>query len=93
LAETLAREIREELAVEIAVGRRLITLKHAYTHFRITLHAFHARHLSGEPQHLGVADHAWVTLDEVDRFAFAVTDQQIIEALRNGSSQLSLPLL
>lgn len=92
LAETLAREIREELALEIAVGRRLVSVKHAYTHFRITLHAFHARHVAGQPQHLGVADHAWVTLDEVDRYAFAVTDQKIIEALRNGASQLPLPL-
>lgn len=90
LPETLAREIQEELALEIAVGRRLATIKHAYTHFRITLHAFHARHLQGVPQHLGVADHAWVTLADLGQYAFAVTDQQIIKALRNGSSQLSL---
>ena len=92
LAETLAREIQAELALQIAVGRRLVQIKHAYTHFRITLHAFHARYLAGEPQHLGVADHAWVTLADLEKYAFAVTDQKIIEALRNGSSQLSLPL-
>jgi A/G-specific adenine glycosylase len=82
LAETLAREIEEELAIEIEVGRHLTTVKHAYTHFRITLHAFHARHTGGRPQHLGVADHAWVTLDDLDNYAFAVTDRKIIDALR-----------
>lgn len=82
LAETLRREICEELDVEIEVLRPLISIKHAYTHFRITLHAFHARWLSGEPRHLGVADHAWVRLAELGNYAFAVTDQKIIERLR-----------
>ena len=82
LADALRREIGEELALEIAPGDFLVEVAHAYTHFRITLHAFHAAYLSGEPQHLGVDDHAWVTLDEVERYAFAVTDRKIISALR-----------
>jgi A/G-specific adenine glycosylase len=92
LPEALQREIREELAIEIAVGPPLGEIKHAYTHFRITLHAFEARHVAGEPQHLGVDGHAWVTLEELDGYAFAVTDRKIIDILRNGSGQLPLPL-
>lgn len=82
LPETLRREIAEELAIEIAVGEPLVSVKHAYTHFRITLHAFHAQYVAGRPQHLGVADHAWVTLAEVNDYAFAVTDRKIIASLR-----------
>lgn len=82
LAQALQREIAEELAIEIEVGSPLVRVKHAYTHFRITLEAFHARYVSGNVQHLGVADHAWVTLGELGPFAFAVTDRKIIEALR-----------
>lgn len=82
LPEALTREIAEELAIEIDVGRQLTIVKHAYTHFRITLHAFHAWHVAGQPLHLGVADHAWVSLDELDGYAFAVTDRKIIDALR-----------
>jgi A/G-specific adenine glycosylase len=92
LPAALRREIREELAIDIAVGRPLGAIKHAYTHFRITLHAFQARHIAGEPQHLGVDGHAWVTLDDLDAYAFAVTDRKIIDILRNGSAQLPLPL-
>lgn len=83
LAEALVREIEEELAIQIEVDRPLTTVKHAYTHFRITLHAFHARHTGGQPQNLGVADHAWVRFDELQRFAFAVTDRKIIAALED----------
>ena len=82
LPQALRREIIEELGIEIEVGRFLTTLKHAYTHFRITLHAFHANHRSGRPQNLGVADHAWVTVAELDNYAFAVTDRKIIAALK-----------
>ncbi len=82
LPQALQREIQEELAIEITVGDHLTSIKHAYTHFRITLHAFHAIHTGGVPQHLGVADHAWVTLTDLDNYAFAVTDQKIIAALK-----------
>ena len=82
LPQTLAREIQEELDIHIGVGEFLISIKHAYTHFRITLHAYHAVYRSGIIQHLGVANHAWVTLKDLDNYAFARTDQQIIAALK-----------
>jgi A/G-specific adenine glycosylase len=82
LPAALQREIYEELALHIVVGDFLTRINHAYTHFRITLHAFHARYQGGEPQHLGVADHAWVTLADLDRYPFAVTDRKIIAALQ-----------
>lgn len=81
LPACLRREIAEELAIEIEVGDLLISVKHAYTHFRITLHTFHARHIAGEPQKIGVADWRWVTLPELESFPFPVTDQKIIKAL------------
>lgn len=80
--QALRREIEEELGIDIAVGEFQTRIKHAYTHFRITLHAYHATHVSGEPQHIEVADHAWVTLADLDRYAFAVTDRKIIATLQ-----------
>jgi A/G-specific adenine glycosylase len=82
LPQTLRREIMEELGMEIEIGHFLTQVKHAYTHFRITLHAFHARHLNGQPRHLEVKDHAWVRLPDLNAYPFAVTDQKIIAALR-----------
>ena len=82
LPATLRREIREEMAVEIAVGAPVTTVQHAYTHFSITLHAFHARIVSGTPQAIGCDDWRWTTLDSLDEYPFPVTDQKIIAALR-----------
>ncbi len=82
LPACLRREIDEELAIAIDVGDLVTTVKHAYTHFRITLHAFHARHRAGEPQAIGCADWRWVELTDLERFPFPVTDQKIIAALQ-----------
>jgi A/G-specific adenine glycosylase len=86
LPQALVRELMEELAIEVAVGEKVAEVRHAFTHFRITLHAFHARHLAGEPQRLGVDDWRWVTLAELDAFAFAKADREIIAALKNASA-------
>lgn len=92
MPQTLVREIMEELAMEIEVGDLVTTVKHAFTHFKITLHAYHAQHLSGKPQHLGVADHAWVTLNELDQYAFGKADRKVIEALESQSRSLFPPI-
>jgi A/G-specific adenine glycosylase len=86
LEACLKREIEEELAVTIAVGDPLTTVRHAYTHFRITLHAFHARHVDGQPQAIGCDDWRWVGLEELAAFPMPVTDRKIVAALRLAES-------
>jgi A/G-specific adenine glycosylase len=84
LASCLQREIREELGLAITVGEPVLSLRHAYSHFRITLHVFHCRPEDGVPEALGCADWRWVQLDELSQFAFPVTDQKIVAALRRA---------
>ena len=81
LPDCLRREIREELGLEIEVGRQLTTIEHGYTHFRISLHVFECRHLDGEPQALDCAAWRWVHPADLADFAFPVTDQKIIHML------------
>ncbi len=82
LPECLRREIREELGLDIAVAELVTRVKHAFTHFKITLHAYVAVLRAGQPQKMGVADWAWVTLDDLDNYAFGRTDQKVIEVIR-----------
>jgi len=84
LEECLVREVREELGIEIAVGDLMMAVRHAYTHFRVTIHVFHCRYLSGQPQALGCADWRWVRPDELDDFAFPAADRRIISSLRGN---------
>lgn len=86
LPDCLKRELMEELAIQVAVGELVTVVKHAFTHFKITLHAFECRHLSGEPQTIGCAAWRWVTLADLDQFAFGRADQHVITALRRLQS-------
>jgi A/G-specific adenine glycosylase len=82
LPACLRREIREELAIEIQVNELVYTVKHTFTHFHMCLYVFDCLWLSGKPQRLGCTDLRWVTLDELDAFAFPVADQKVIAFLR-----------
>jgi A/G-specific adenine glycosylase len=88
LAECVQRELREELAIEVEVGDLLTTVRHAFTHFKITLAAFECRHISDTPQAIGCQAWRWVTLAEVDQFAFGKADLQVIRALREKPLRL-----
>ena len=84
MQDCIRREIREELGIEIEVGDHLITVDHAYTHFRVTLNVYHCRRLSGEPQPLECDQVRWVTLDEIDQYPFPKANTKIIEALKQS---------
>lgn len=85
LEDCIKREIQEELAIEIEVEDHLITIEHAYTHFKVTLNVYNCRYLSGEPQPLECDEIRWVTLEEIDQFPFPTANQKIIAALKNNS--------
>ncbi len=82
LAQGLQRELREELAVEIEVGAGLGVYTHAFSHFRITLHAFACRLANGAaPQALEHRALAWVRLPELADYPMGKVDRQIAERL------------
>ncbi len=77
LPECLRREIREELGVEIKVGEPVGTYRHAYTHYKVILHAFHCALLHGEPHPHQADGLVWAALDELSRYPMGKIDRQI----------------
>lgn len=77
----LCRTIREQVGVEISVGAPVTRIEHAYTHFRITLHAYRGQLVSGAPRPILCAAVRWVAAGELPTLAFPVTDARIIRAL------------
>jgi len=83
LEECVAREIAEELAIRIEVGDLFARVNHAYSHFRITLHVFRCKPVSGRIRKLGVADYRWIEPHELSRFAFPKADRVVIAMLKD----------
>ncbi|MFM8321102.1 MAG: A/G-specific adenine glycosylase [Chloroflexota bacterium] len=82
LPTCLAREIREELDAGIDVHAHLGVYRHAYTHFKVTLHAFECTLQPGqEPRPVQAADVRWVTPPELTAYPMGKIDRQIARSL------------
>lgn len=81
LPACLQREIMEELGVKVEVGAMLGTFRHAYTHFKVTLHAFDCRLNGGQPQPLEAQALVWVELPQLANYPMGKIDRQIAEKL------------
>ncbi|NWF58755.1 MAG: 8-oxo-dGTP diphosphatase MutT [Fischerella sp.] len=80
--DCIQREIQEELGIAIKVCEHLITIDHTYTHLRVTLTVHHCHLIKGVPQPIECEEVRWVSLDELEYFAFPEANTQIIAALR-----------
>ncbi len=82
LEECLARELSEELGIEVEVQEPFITVEQDYRSFHITLHTFHCHIMRGEPRAIACADWRWVEIDEFANYSFSVADKHITTALQ-----------
>jgi len=77
----LARELREEMAIGVEVGDRVIHVEHAYEAYDIDFCVYRCRLVQGPIQHLRVHDHRWVRPDELDQYEFPPADEKSIAKL------------
>lgn len=93
LESCLKREIKEELGVTIEVGAKLGVYRHAYTHYKVTLHAFET---VMKDKRLRLVDHqdaAWVAVDRLGDYPMGKLDRQISQTLqaRGTSDEPEVP--
>ncbi len=92
LSACLQREIREELGVAINVGQAFGCYRHAYSHFKITLHAFLCSLSPGaEPQPLEGQDLAWVKIESLPDYPMGKVDRLISRRLIGEDENETLP--
>lgn len=80
--EALIRECREELAVTVAPKDLFMDVVHEYPDLTVHLSLFNAVIAEGTPQLLEHNDIRWITVDEIDRFAFCPADMEILKEIR-----------
>jgi len=80
----LQREFMEELELPVAVQEKIAVVRHAYTTFRITLHAFTCRSQVDEPRPVlhAAVDYRWVAPEDLETYAFPAANRKIINRLR-----------
>ncbi|MCH7959405.1 MAG: A/G-specific adenine glycosylase [Candidatus Hydrogenedentes bacterium] len=79
--QALRREIKEELGVSVRVGEHVATIRHAYTHFKITLHVYRCEHSSGQPEALSHTELKWVRRKQFNDLAFPKANHKFLHLL------------
>jgi A/G-specific adenine glycosylase len=84
------REVREELGIDVAVDDHFYTLSHAYSHFKITLHAYRCHVEDGTPEAREGQPFKWVAVHDLDDYAFPRANRRLIEELERRQTEPSL---
>lgn len=84
--QALIRECKEELGVELDVGRVFLEVTHTYPDLTVHLTLFQAKIASGTLQKLEHEDLRWITISEIDQYDFCPADQVILEHLKHQRS-------
>ena len=85
--QALIRECQEELAVTLDVGEVFMDVVHKYPDLTVHLTLFHAAIREGVPKKLEHNDICWITVDEINQFAFCPADEEILIKLKRSEGQ------
>ncbi len=82
LKETVRRELKEELGIDVAVDPEPFeVIRHAYSHFTITLHAFFATIQNGTPTAQNGEPIRWVAPISLSEYAFPKANRKVTDTL------------
>ncbi len=82
--DCLARELEEELGIRVLVGECLERITHAYPDKRVHLEFFVCQLLSGQARPIACAALAWITPQDLARYAFPAADARLLARLRHS---------
>lgn len=79
--QALARELKEEMAIVVAVGAPVMHVEHAYSDYEVDFRVYRCTITSGQVTHVGVHDAKWVPPAELDRYQFPAADEKTMRQL------------
>jgi A/G-specific adenine glycosylase len=83
LEEALVRTVQEELGLRVRVLKAMASVKHAYTHFRVTFHVYRCAVVRGRARFLEGHHGKWVSVEELRTLALSKAERKILAALHS----------
>jgi len=77
------REIAEEVNLKIKIENYLTQVKHAYTHFKISMEVFCCKYITGRVRLNGPVAHRWISLDKIDAYPLPKANHKFLLKLKN----------
>ncbi|MEN9914127.1 MAG: hypothetical protein RL528_872 [Bacteroidota bacterium] len=82
--QTIIREIKEELNMDIIPIKELNTVEHEYPDFNLKMYSFISECLSSEVFLSEHIDYKWLSVSELETLDWAAADLPIVEQLINS---------
>ena len=82
--EALARELKEELAVDVKAGEFLCTVDYDYPTFHLTMHCFYCSVIGGELTLLEHEASKWLKMTELHSVNWLPADVEVVAALERN---------
>ena len=79
--QALARELHEELAIEVRASEPLVRIAHDYTDKSVVLDVWCVTAFSGEARGVEGQPLAWVSVDQLTDYEFPAANEPIIAAV------------
>lgn len=89
--QALAREIKEELHLDIFDLNKLISIDHKYPDFEITMHAYVAKSVNMDLYLDEHFDFKWLSIDELYKLDWAAADIPIVHFIQSSSDIIQQP--
>jgi 8-oxo-dGTP diphosphatase len=77
----LARELKEEMAIDVVVRDRVMHVQHSYPHYDIDFCVYACTLVAGEIRNIRVHDHRWVAPTDMDKYEFPAADEKTVAQL------------
>ena len=84
------RECSEELGVQVDVGGLIATVKHAYTHFRVTLNVYRCCLRQGRPAPRTHTELRWVAPNDFKQYPFPKANNKFLPLLHPADPEQHL---
>jgi A/G-specific adenine glycosylase len=82
------RQIADAVNLSVKTIIQITRIKHAYTHFRITLEVFHCQYLGGTIRLRGPINYKWIRLCDIPTYPFPAANYKFIPLLREPTMLL-----
>lgn len=82
--QALARELREELAVEVDVDEFICTVDYDYPKFHLTMHCFYCTVISGELKLLEHEAARWLSASQLRDVDWLPADIEVVKAIEKA---------
>ncbi|WP_440999533.1 A/G-specific adenine glycosylase [Fodinibius sp. SL11] len=93
IEETVKRELNEELDIAVSITKPFMKLDHAYSHFKITMHAYLCELVEGNPKPKSSQEIRWITIDDLKDYPFPKANRKLTVKLMNldkGQQELEI---